>query len=280
MISPFTSFIYFVGLTTVYFTLKYFLAEKHGAKNKGLGIALTVVYLIVMVLLQFGTNMKNATEKCGGTPQTFAAFNYTVMPNLFIFGVLLMIMLFFPGWKAPFSNTLGYIIVKFAGAQETFVNMLKQSGNNKLLSMVYEDPSMMINEMTPENFDLFISRMAGKNGGTDELPVAIAEPVPTPSAPPMKGGKRRKQRGGANPSILAPDYKKYIPDLYNFVVLKDKISEYLWYILTGYLVIQNSNTYIMSISCKRSAGELEAKLANVLDNPKKKKKPQKWTLGF
>ena len=27
MISPFTSFIYFVGLTTVYFTLKYFLAE-------------------------------------------------------------------------------------------------------------------------------------------------------------------------------------------------------------------------------------------------------------
>ena len=58
MISPFTSFIYFVGLTTVYFTLKYFLAEKHGAKNKGLGIALTVVYLIVMVLLQFGTNMK------------------------------------------------------------------------------------------------------------------------------------------------------------------------------------------------------------------------------
>ena len=193
MISPFTSFIYFVGLTTVYFTLKYFLAEKHGAKNKGLGIALTVVYLIVMVLLQFGTNMKNATEKCGGTPQTLSAFNYTVMPNLFIFGLLLMIMLFFPGWKAPFSNTLGYIIVKFAGAQETFVNMLKQSGNNKLLSMVYEDPSMMINEMTPENFDLFISRMAGKNGGTDELPVAIAEPVPTPSAPPMKGGKEESK---------------------------------------------------------------------------------------
>jgi len=233
-----------------------------------------------MVLLQFGTNMKNATEKCGGTPQTFAAFNYTVMPNLFIFGVLLMIMLFFPGWKAPFSNTLGYIIVKFAGAQETFVNMLKQSGNNKLLSMVYEDPSMMINEMTPENFDLFISRLAGKNGGTDDLPVAIAEPVPTPSAPPMKGGKRRKQRGGSNTSILAPDYKKYIPDLYNFVVLKDKISEFLWYILTGYLVIQNSNTYIMSIRCKRSASELEAKLAAKLDNPKKKKKPQKWTLGF
>ena len=121
MISPFTSFIYFVGLTTVYFTLKYFLAEKHGAKNKGLGIALTAVYIIVMVLLQFGTNMKNATEKCGGTPQTFAAFNYTVMPNLFIFGLLLMIMLFFPGWKSPFSNTLNSRVV--AGAQDNGTEM-------------------------------------------------------------------------------------------------------------------------------------------------------------
>ena len=36
----------------------------------------------------------------------------------------------------------------------------------------------------------------------------------------------------------------------------------------------------MSIKCKRSAAELEAKLADKLDNPKKKKKQQKWTLGF
>ena len=50
--------------------------------------------------------MKNAKEKCGGTPQTIAAINYTLMPNLFIFGGLMMVMLFFPGWRAPFSNTI------------------------------------------------------------------------------------------------------------------------------------------------------------------------------
>ena len=245
MISPFTTFIYFTILTTVYFVLKYFLAETHGAKNKGLGIALTIIYLIIMILLQLSTNLKNAKEKCGGTPQIISSINYTLMPNLFIFGGLLMVMMFFPGWKAPFSNTLGYLCVWGAGVKETFTNVLKTDSNNKLLKMVYRDPSMMINEMTPENFGLFISKMG---------------------SPPN--------------SILSANYKKFIPDLYNLVVIKDRIAEWLWYMFTGYLVIQNSNSYIMSIKCKRTPDELEAKLAQAMDNPKKKEKKQKWKLGY
>ena len=49
---------------------------------------------------------------------------------------------------------------------------------------------------------------------------------------------------------------------------------------SGYLVIQNSNSYVMSIRCSRSPDELEAKLNNAMENPKKKKKKQKWTLGY
>jgi len=245
MISPFTTFIYFSILTTVYFVLKYLITEKHGAINKSLGIALGICYLIIMVLLQLSSNMANAKEKCGGTPQTISAINYTIIPNLFIFGALIMVMMFFPGWKAPFSNTIGYLFVMVLNVKETFINMLKAESNNKLLKMVYRDPSMMINEMTPENFDLFINKM-----GT----------------PPN--------------SILGVNYKKYIPDLYNLVVIKDKIAEFLWYMFTGYLVIQNSDSYINSIKCKRTPDELEGKLANMMDNPKKKKKKQKWKLGY
>ena len=146
MISPFTTFIYFSILTTVYFVLKFMLTEKHDSKNKSLGIALGICYLIIMILLQISSNMANAKEKCGGTPQTIAAINYTIIPNLFIFGALLMVMMFFPGWKAPFSNTIGYLCVMGAGIKETFTNILKTDSNNKLLKMVYRDPSMMINE--------------------------------------------------------------------------------------------------------------------------------------
>ena len=245
MISPFSTFIYFSILTTVYFVLKYFLAETHGAENRGLAIALTIIYLVIMILLQLSTNLQNAKEKCGGTPQIIPAINYTIMPNLFIFGGLLMAMMFFPGWKAPFSNTIGYLCVMGAGIKETFTNVLKTDSNNKLLKMVYRDPSMMINEMTPENFNLFISKMG---------------------SPPN--------------SILSSNYKKHLPDLYNLVVIKDRIAEWLWYMFTGYLVIQNSNSYIMSIKCKRTPDELEAKLANAMDNPKKKEKKQTWKLGY
>ena len=245
MISPFSTFIYFSILTTVYFVLKYFLAETHGAKNRGLAIALTIIYLVIMILLQLSTNLQNAKEKCGGTPQIIPAINYTIMPNLFIFGGLLMAMMFFPGWKAPFSNTIGYLCVMGAGIKETFTNVLKTDSNNKLLKMVYRDPSMMINEMTPENFNLFISKMG---------------------SPPN--------------SILSSNYKKHLPELYNLVVIKDRIAEWLWYMFTGYLVIQNSNSYIMSIKCKRTPDELEAKLANAMDNPKKKEKKQTWKLGY
>jgi len=137
------------------------------------------------------------------------------------------------------------LAVMLGGIKEVFTNVLKTDSNNKLLKMVYRDPSMMINEMTPENFGLFISKM-----GT----------------PPN--------------SILSANYKKFVPELYNLVVIKDKIAEFVWYMFTGYLVIQNSNSYIMSIKCKRSAVELESKLTNMLDNPKKKEKTQKWKLGY
>ena len=32
-----------------------------------------------------------------------ASINYTVIPNLFIFGALILILMLMPGWKAPFS---------------------------------------------------------------------------------------------------------------------------------------------------------------------------------
>ena len=190
-ISPATSMTYFTVVTIGAFILKYFMAKSYASKNQSvLGIVITVVYLAIIFAIQLYVNYQNAKEKCGGTPQLVPSINYTVVPNLFIFGTLLLVLLLMPGWKAPFSNTIGYLIVWISGVNNSFFKILKQDNNqNKLLQMVYKDPSIMINEITPENFDLFIARMAGKNGGVESLPVAKAEPVS-----PMKGGKR-KQRG-------------------------------------------------------------------------------------
>ena len=68
--------------------------------------------------------------------------------------------------------------------------------------------------------------------------------------------------------------------VYNFVVIKDMISEFIWYALVGNLVINTSNSYIQSIKCNRSAGELGAYVENQLNNPKKEKKEPSFALGY
>ncbi len=278
-ISVATSMTYFTFVTALAFILKFYMAKSYSSRNQSVfGLVITVVYLAIILFIQLYVNYQNAKDKCGGTPQLVASINYTAIPNLFIFGALILILLLMPGWKAPFSNTLGYLVVWLVGVNNSFFKILKQDNNqNKLLQMVYKDPSTMINEITPENFDLFIARMNGKNGGVEALPVAKAEPVP--SAPPMKGG-RKKQRGGNSTSILSSNYKDHLPGLYNFVVIKDMISEFIWYVLVGNLVLNTSNSYVQSIKCKRSAGDLGAFLEDQLNNPKKEKKQQTFSLGY
>ena len=72
---------------------------------------------------------------------------------------------------------------------------------------------------------------------TKSLDVIELSNTSIPIAVPIKGGRRRKQKGGGSGSILNSNYKKNIPELYNLVVIKDKIAEFLWYMFTGYLVI-------------------------------------------
>ena len=247
MVSVVSAILFFTITTIAYFIISYLLAERFNSRNIGIATACLVVYLAIVVSIQTYINVVNAKEKCGGTPQTLTAIYYTFLPYLLIFGTLIVILMFFPGFNSPFSNTVGYGIVSlpFMNIKSTFMNILKTDSNNKLLKTVYEDPSLMINEMTPTNFFLFLKKM-----------------------------------GSAENSILSPDYKRFVPDLYNLVTIKNSVAKCLWFLLTGILVILNSHSYIMSMKCIRSVDEISGKLNNALNNPKKEKKKQKWKLGY
>ena len=52
MIPPTSSTAYFILLTTVYFSIKYLMVDQWGkTKNKGWGIAITIMYLATMLLI-------------------------------------------------------------------------------------------------------------------------------------------------------------------------------------------------------------------------------------
>jgi hypothetical protein len=89
-----------------------------------------------------------------------------------------------------------------------------------------------------------------------------------------------KNMGSAQNSILSPDYQRFIPSLYDLVVVKNSVSKFIWFWLTGVLVILNSHSYIMSMKCNRTVDELSSKLDKALSNPKKEKKKQKWKMGY
>ena len=69
------------------------------------------------------------------------------------------------------------------------------------------------------------------------------------------------------------------------MVIKDKVSEFLWYMLTGALVISNSHTYVMTVKCERDPDELTASMEAQMEKDKKKsaedaKGKPKWNLGY
>jgi HSP90 family molecular chaperone len=156
----------------------------------------------------------------------------TTIPWTFIFVVLTYLLTLFPGWLSPFSNTIGYGVVLLGGIGSLMNNILQPNPklvpNNpqtkiiqESLAHIYADKSLLINEITLENFDYFWQMMSGifKAGVKDNLQLKN--------------------------------------QLYNMVRLKTLVAEYVWYILTGVLVTSVSYNYLVNSGCSKSADEMK-----------------------
>jgi len=221
MISASASLAIFSIITCIYFVLRYLFLDGYKKSNATLSYLFTGLYVLSAVGSQFAINFSNATEHCG-EPQLVSTFIYTVLPNFTVFGLIMLLLYLFPGWRAPFANTFGYGIAWILGVKGIFNKMLPAKSGNKLIQQVCEDSSAFINEITPENFDAFIGRM-------------------------------RQNK------LLSSGSDEYIPKLYNLVMIKDNIAKLIWYLLTGCLVISTSYNAILGIQCKRSASQLKEK---------------------
>ena len=268
--------IVFLIMTLIYFIVRYSLEQ--GSSD----MIYTIIYYLGVLVTQYFINLSAISNKCG-TTNYYLAFMVTIVPWVFIFGLLNIMLVAFPGWKAPFSNTFGYLIVSAAGAKNLLIDHIlkadfvsrltkkakkaKSSDNNdsqyqshsvaaetaqkggtqnpeklavEAVQHIYSDPSLLLNEVTPDVFDQFWSKM---------------QPLFKDSA-----GQEEKR------------------ELYKFIELKELISEGIWYILTGSLISSVSSNYIMNGDCGIQADEMkkrhkkyEKKMQNDADNPETKK---------
>jgi hypothetical protein len=222
--NSFTSFIIFIIVTVVYFLLKIF------SKTDKMVMIWTIVYFLMVLSTQFFINVSVSKNLCG-TNQYGTASIATFIPWVLMLGSIKILLTSFPGWLAPFSNTFGYIVTKLLGIGTLLNDILsnkfdKESASENMkiaaeaLEHIYADKSLLINEITQQNFDTFWSRMSSS-------------------------GLFKKNAG---------DYKD---KLLNLVKIKDDVSEFIWYILTGGLVSSVSYSYIVNSACNRSVNEIE-----------------------
>lgn len=224
--NPSISIIIFLLLTLVYFTFKYYTKSESTMK------IWTICYFLVLIVIQFFINLGLTKNICNSTQYSTALIS-TLLPWLFIFGSIAVLLMFFPAWLNPFSNTIGYLFAYITGINAFFQSILKDkaaqaSGQNKgeiitAINNVYEDKSLLINSITMSNLPLWWDNM--KNGGL------------------LKSGVGDEQ----------------FNELTNFIKMKTEIAKFIWYALAGILTTSVSYNSILNSGCSNSIAEMEKK---------------------
>jgi len=218
----------FVLLTAIYAFVKYSTSNTLQSVENNMYF---YIYLLSVLLVEYFVNLNLTTSICGSSQWTTALL-VTILPWGIIFGILTLLLTMFPGWLSPFSNTFGYAIALMAGLNDTFSDIIEpnpkgiklkpdESILQQALAHIYSDKSLLINEITVDNFDYFWDSMKGVF----------------------------KQSAYENDTFKN--------NLYSMVVLKNTVSMCIWYILTGILITSISYNYIINSGCKASAAEMQ-----------------------
>jgi hypothetical protein len=217
-----TSMNLFVFTTIIYFIVHYYINRKQHKIINYMYYGIIIASQLVIIYLQ-------SKDLCG-TPQVSSVFIWGLIPWFFLFFGLITLLDVFPGWKSPFSNTIGYLFTKILGITSLFNSLLKSKftsddkGLNKIFQNVYEDQSVLINEMTPNNFDNAIDKLKSIFNTT------------------------------------SPDYTSNIEKLRKMVLLKDEVSRFIWYVLTGGLVVSISNMGITTTKCEKDIKQVKREM--------------------
>jgi len=196
-------------------------------------MAIASGYFIAVILTQGFLNADLVKKNCNGKANIGLAMRVTILPWIFIFGLLFIALIIFPSWKRPFANTFGFLVIKILGVDRLLKGeppnvpgILKkntniQGINDKLVDInvlvstnavnnLYNDPSLLVNELNPDNFDEVIYNMK---------------------------------------PLFRTGTEKDIGKLKDMVNIKDAVSEFVWYIAAGLVTISGTQNILNNSKC-------------------------------
>ena len=220
------------------------------------------IYILLVIVIQFIVNSSIIASSCGGniTENMGAAGVLTFLPWILIFGVLVLVLTIYPGFKSAFSDVVGYYYVSSSANKLLTELLVNKDIEKKILDQDNMTPekkeslesaadaiikicgntSILINQIVPKNFDEYWS---------------ILKPL-------MKDKYQ----------IDGPEATKIQNDLFELVVTRDNVGESMWYIYTGLLLTSIVQLKITTRGCISNPKTMEINYQKFLEKEQKDKK--------
>jgi hypothetical protein len=249
---------------------------KEYLKNHNLYLA---IYLLLVIMVQFLVNISVISSLCGGsiTENVGSAGLITIFPWLLIFGIVIVILIIYPGFKSAFSDVIGYYYVHISANKLLTTLLIDKDIETQLdndttkseeekqtlrkaadtIIKICGNNSILINQMVPSNFlDYWnILKPLMKKEYQDSKPMmnTIQQPMNInnqPTAPlNMSGGNTTTNATSNNQNL-----KQQLLDL---IITRDNIGEAMWFIYTGVLLTSFVQLTIATKGCNSSPETME-----------------------
>ena len=196
------------------------------------------VYYLFVLLSQIVLNSAVIINLCGGSisKNIGAASLITIFPWTLIFGVVIIVLIVFPGFKSAFSDVVGYFYV--SNSAHTLLSNLLLIDE----SISTEINNATVNDETTQKAMKHAANVIIKLFGN--LGILINQIVPSNFIDYWK----------LLDPLMKPEYRnnnneQIRTDFLNLVISRDNIGEAMWYIYTGILLLSIVQYNITTRGC-------------------------------
>jgi hypothetical protein len=222
------------------------------------------VYVLLVIIIQFIVNASIITSNCGGNiaENMGGAGLITFLPWIFIFGVMVTILIIYPGFKSAFSDVIGYYYVS--------------SSANKLLTELLIDKNVekqmdKDNHMTKEKREALETAADAIIKICGNTAILINQIVPTNF---LEYWNILKPLMKEKYKLDGLDIMEKRNELFELVVTRDNIGEAMWFMYTGLLLTSIVQLKISTRGCVSNPKTMEQNYQKFLDAESKAKQKQ------
>ena len=236
------------------------------------------VYLLLVMVVQFIVNASIITQSCGGSisENMGAAGMFTFIPWTLIFGVTIIILVIYPGFKSAFSDVIGYYWISNQANDLLIELLVQQNIEDSLAKGTTPAPASTPASTPAASKDTLVGdNNPSQKGGNDKqairevadlilklcgnTSILINQMTPRNFEPywslltPLKKPKYQNDNAAETQTL-----KKQLFDL---TVTRDNIGETLWYVYTGLLLTSIVQLKITTRGCATNPKIMEENYA-------------------